>query len=481
MERYVVVKSETLKNRLYLLRHFFVVYFIYIIFGGVLYFALPHRQMEPEDLFNLEQIQGLNQVPDLDRIVLIDDGEESIAVRIGLIQEAQTSIEIAYHSLHSGLIADLFYASIFEAADRGVKVRILMDGIFHRLYGSMRELRYGLELNPNIEFRLYEPFSLSKPWTWNNRLHDKIMIVDGEIALISGRNIGSRYHLAEESAQNFVFDNDVFVLSADETNEQSAVYQLAAYFDLLWNHPFSKNMKVRMNPLREDKARELRISLDEQLAEVKQAYPQDFVGVKTKLQEKSLPVQGVKLVHNPITRGKKEPWVWGSLVQLAHAAEQTIVVQSPYIIPTRGMLRYLEAESLAGKEVLLLTNSLASSPNLLGVAGYMGKREFIGSWATEIWEYYGPGSLHGKAMLFDHDLSAVGSFNLDSRSSFLSTETMLIVRGEEFNQHLRSVMQSKAQYGQPILESQKLPPAPWHKRILAKIMGSITHFFDYLL
>lgn len=481
VEKYVMNKTKNLRKRIFLFRNFFAFYFIYILFSGVLYFAFPHRQVEPEELFPLPLVHDVDQRDDLDRVVLVDDGEESIAARIGLIHQAQTSIEIAYHSLHSGIIADVFYASLLEAADRGVQVRILMDGVFHRLHGKMRDLRYVLESNTNIEFRLYEPLNIYKPWTWNNRLHDKIMVVDGEIALISGRNIGNRYHFSDPDTRNFVFDNDVFVLSVDGTHAQSAVSQIGAYFDLLWDHSFTKKMKVRLTVRHQKKALERKTSLIKTLRDTEEDYPQYFIDAPTWLAERSLPVSWVQLIHNPIARGKKEPWVWASLAQLAHGAEQSIVVQSPYIIPTKGMLKYLEVESLAGKEVLLLTNSLASSPNLLGVAGYKGKREFLGSWVTEIWEYYGPGSLHGKAMLFDHNLSAVGSFNMDSRSSFLSTETMLIVKGEDFNRHLREVMEGKAKHGQPILASQQAPPAPWYKRLVVGIVGSIARFFDYLL
>lgn len=480
MEKRVLRKTRTLRDWLFLFRHFFVFYFVYIFFGGILYFALPHRTIDPE-LSPLVTRDLIGQSADLDRVVLVDDGEESIAVRIGLIQEAQESIEIAYHSLHSGVIADVFFASLLEAADRGVQVRILMDGIFHRLHGTMRDLRYVLELHPNIEFRLYEPFNLYKPWTWNNRLHDKIMVVDHEVGLISGRNVGNRYHFSDEATRKFVFDMDVIVLSADGSNQQSGVRQLGEYFSLLWEHPFTQKMNSRISPRRKARAEQHRTELLHRLEEIRVDYPQYFISATACLGERSLPTEWIQLIHNPIMRGKKDPWVWASLVHLGHEAEKSIVVQSPYIIPTRGMLKYLEGPSLAGKEVLFLTNSLASSPNLFGVAGYKGKRDFLGSWATEIWEYYGPGSLHGKAMLFDDNLSAVGSFNMDSRSSFLSTETMLVIRSEEFNGHLRDVMREKARYSQPILASQQTPPAPWPKRLVVRVVSIIARVFDYLL
>lgn len=480
VEKHVVKGTRTLGQRLSLLRHFSAFYLIYILFGGVFYFALPHRSTRREFSF-LTNKDFSSLSPGLDRVVLVEDGEESIAVRIGLIQAAQDSIEIAYHSLHSGVVADVFFGSLLEAADRGVQVRILMDGIFHRLYGSMRDLRYVLELHPNIEFRLYEPLNIYKPWTWNNRLHDKIMIVDKKVGLISGRNIGNRYYLPEEMTNKFVFDMDVVVLTTDPANEHSGVKQLADYFALLWEHPFTKKVNSWITPSREARAQKLRTVFLDRLEGIRLNYPQYSIDALVWLEDHSLPADQVRLIHNPIMRGKKDPWVWASLVHLAQEAEESIVVQSPYIIPTRGMLKYLEEQSLAGKEVLFLTNSLASNPNLFGVAGYKGKRDFLGSWATEIWEYYGPGSLHGKALLFDQNLSAVGSFNMDARSSFLSTETMLVIKSEEFNGRLREVMRAKARHSQPILASQATPLAPWPKRLVVSLAHIFARFLDYLL
>lgn len=460
-------------------RRFLAFYFLYVLVGGILLFALPEKtiysDVVPFEIASFSQFE-----PDLDRVILIDEGEESIAFRLDLIRQANESLEIAYHSLHKGVVSEVFYGAILEAADRGVHVRIVMDGIFHRLYGSMRDLRYVLESHPNIDFRLYEPLNLYKPWRWNNRLHDKIMIIDEEIALISGRNIGNRYYLTEDLSKEFVLDLDVVVFTQHGQNPHSAVYQMGEYFDLLWNHQFTQKMRFSLTPRRQERGRKLSASLKQSFATIREDYPEYFIDSKI-LQERCVAVDRIKLVHNPITRGKKEPWVWASLVHLAHEAEDSIVVQSPYIIPTRGMLKYLEKESLAGKEVTLLTNSLASSPNLFGVAGYKGKRRFLGNWVTEIWEYHGPGSLHGKAVLFDDNLSAVGSFNMDARSSFLSTETMLIIEGEEFNRHLRDVLSNHAEYSQPILASRRVPPAPWYKRLIAGIARVFSWFVDYLL
>src|SRR5690554_6089340 len=122
--------KRNLRERFFSIRHLFILYSIYVLFGGILYFALPHRPQKVETPPFLADFSSLST--GLDRVVLIADGEESIATRLNLIRNAEKSVEIAYHSLHKGVVAQVFYGALLEAADRGVQVRILMDGIFHR-------------------------------------------------------------------------------------------------------------------------------------------------------------------------------------------------------------------------------------------------------------------------------------------------------------------------------------------------------------
>ena len=98
-----------------------------------------------------------------------------------------------YYSIAKGESTDLIMAALFKAADRGVYTRVLLDGIANGLRGNRRGVLYALASHPNIEVKYYEPFQLFKPWAWQNRMHDKIMIVDGQLGIIGGRNIGDKY------------------------------------------------------------------------------------------------------------------------------------------------------------------------------------------------------------------------------------------------------------------------------------------------
>lgn len=474
------------------LRIGFLLYFVYVAVFGVFAFSVHQRSADPY-LHGTDADRFFGTEPGGDQAALIDDSEEAVRLRLHLIQSAETSIDVSYHTLHSGTAAEVFFASLLEAADRGVEVRILMDGILHRLYGSMRDLRYTLQLHPQISYRFYEPFHPLTPWRWNNRLHDKLLVVDGRIGVISGRNIGDRYYLPSYGQRGVTLDRDVVVATDLEyTNVSSdragAVDQMHDYFDMLWHHPFSADTDLAINQRRRRAAAERSRALALHLAEARNEYPQYFAE-PADLDQRLLPVKRITLVHNPIQRGSKEPWVWAELTRLAQQARNRVWVQSPYVIPTNPMLRYLDADALRDTELQILTNSAAVNPNVPAVAGYMRLRTELEAQADAIWEYHGRASLHAKALLFDGNLSAVGSFNMDARSSFLSTETMLIIHGRAFNQALEDSMAALIAGSRPVAtdsytDDAAFPPPqplPLWKAAAIRVLQPLAGALDFLL
>ena len=467
-----------------------LLYLLYVIVAGIVFFAVTHRSADSY-LANSNVDRFWGEGLGSDRVALIEEWDETIGVRLGLISHAQDSIDTAYHSLHSGLAADVFLGSLLEAADGGVHVRILMDGIFHGLYGSMWDVRYALQKHPNVEFRFYEPFDLLRPWTWQNLLHDKLLIVDGKVGIISGRNMANRFYMPDYMTKDVVFDRDVAVIQCDHSlGENSGVTQMKEYFDLLWDHPYTANPVYKIGRKRNQRAETRREYFAHQLNRFRSEHPEYFFDAEAWLGERSVPTSKVTLIHNPIQRGNKTPWVWVELARLAEQAEASLLVQSPYLVPTQAMLKYLDKDSLAGKELVLLTNSVAASPNLSAIAGYERKRGLMENLAAQIWEYNGPGSLHGKALVFDHHISAVGSFNIDARSSFLSTETMLVIHSEEFNTLLRQAIKNKMEQSRPVIQGESdtwegvnkaVSTIPWSKRAVVSLLRIFSGIFDFLL
>ena len=361
-----------------------------------------------------------------------------------------------------------------------------MDGMLHRLFGSMRDVRYVLQLHPNVEYRFYEPFHLLKPWTWNNRLHDKLLIIDNEKTMISGRNVGNRYYLPGYLSGEVTQDRDVIVINTQpERRQYSAVSQMISYFGYLWNHPFTTPTDLAINARRRDAAAVMRLHLDQELARARRDYPQYFED-DFDWTAYCVPTKRITLIHNPIQRGNKAPWIWAEVTRLINQADDEVWVQSPYIVPTGPMIEYLDLDHTRSVDLQLLTNSLASSPNMPAISGYLQSREDMMVYADEIWEFQGEGSLHGKAIVVDDNISIIGSFNIDPRSAFLSTETMLVIHGQEFNAKLRQSLTAIKLESLPL----KMEPAnhgvtplpePWQKRFLAALLKPLSRWFSFLL
>lgn len=205
-----------------------LLYLIYTIITAVVLFYLPVKK-EKTSPTNMNHFLGTKK--STDRVLLLEDGYNSGVARIKMIQEARHSIDIAYYALGKGESTELILGALVEAADRGVHVRVLLDGISHNLRGKRSTVRYALASHPNIEFKYYEPFTLLKPWTWNNRLHDKIMIADTNISISGGRNIADKY-LARTPSKYFVYDRDVVVFN-EKQQKDSIIFTMKDYINML--------------------------------------------------------------------------------------------------------------------------------------------------------------------------------------------------------------------------------------------------------
>lgn len=394
-------------------------YMFYVFLTGVLLFS-AHQPSINYDARTF-QLESTN-----DRIILLEESLDAGVARINLIENATSALDVAYFTTHEGKARDLFFSSIIDAADRGVKVRIILDGIFHNLD---KVAIYAFESHSNIEFKLYEPFDPLRPWTWNNRLHDKLMIVDTELAMLGGRNIGDPY-FAPVGFAGAKKDRDVIVVN-HKKEDNSVIGEMKTYYDHLWDHKFSRQSAAKLSKKQRNKGDETLAKFRLLLTEFQTSHPH-FFNQKLNWVEKSFETTSIQFIYNPIQRLNKEPIVWLELVQLMETAEKSIVVQSPYLIPTKRMLDHLNKSKVTA-QASFLTNSLASTPNIPAYSGYMKYRKKLADAGT-LYEYQSQNeSLHGKTFLFDDKISAVGTFNLDPRSTFLSTESMLIIESKELN------------------------------------------------
>lgn len=456
----------------------------YLLISGVLVFIRPKKVSdEYMKKSSLDRFQADSEGPD--RVIILDQPDLSGMARLKLIKDAQETLNISYFSIETGESPDLFFAALLEAADRGVQVNILLDGIFHGIKKDLKPILYASKLHPNMTIKFYEPLNPLLPWTLNNRMHDKYIIADSKYAMIGGRNIGDKYFDPVWYEDRVTLDRDVLIVS---TREDSVIEEMEAYFKEIWNHKFSKESKRNVFLIRKKRAFAKYLEVREKL-ELLREHNQELLELELDLEEISLPTEKITFIHNPLERFSKEPWVWYELSQLIKSAENKIFFQSPYTIPTKGMIKnFFTPDDLEGVEVTLLTNSMASSPNYPAFAGYLNHREEMVDAGIKIYEYQSLNSLHTKAFVIDDDYMALGSFNGDPRSTYLSTESMVVIKGEEavralsqgLEDYMKSSLQVAEDYSYKGGQAGALE-APKEKRALLKALSWLVRYFEYLL
>jgi cardiolipin synthase C len=470
---------KLLKNFIFIL----LLYLIYAFLSGAFYLKYDHPKDSNYQATHLVERFFRDDIGP-DQVVLLEDGEFAYQVRIQLIEQAKQEIDIAYYMFQEDEYAEFLIAKLVEAAERGVKIRLIVDGVSNN-HALMKQILVLFTLHSNIEIKYYEPFNLIKPWTLNNRLHDKIMLIDQAYTIIGGRNIGGRYFSDDQVFYNRTLDRDVLVYDTKEITGKSVIPEIVEYYNLLWNHPYTKyplstkNISKRQEKKANHfKDRMLHLLDDHELK----------VDVPIIFTENAFATNQIKLIHNPIERMIKEPWVWYDVKALMSNANESIYIQSPYIIPTDEMYHFLINNS-ADISTTILTNAISINPNFFGTIGYSNYRKALFQSSNTIYEYQGPESLHGKSLIIDGRISIIGSFNMDARSAHLSTETMLVIDSEEFAKYFEAETQTLFDNSLKLTSNgdyeinPEVNPTPIEKSKKVKIqfLAPFVHFFDFLL
>lgn len=434
----MIERSEHMLDTLKSLTEYILLgYFIYILLTGVILFSFsPQTGSLASDLIN----PWIKETTE--KAVLIEDRAEALKVRLDLMNEAEETLDIAYYSMQGGETVDLFYAHILQAADRGVKVRFLADGLFHNMRFGHRDVIRLFTEHPNIELSFYEPLDLIRPWTWHNRLHDKFMIADQSTALMGGRNIGDKY-FAPDQYQGVSNDRDLLLLGQSQ-NETPIIGQMQTYFDFLWSHDYTEQQTDRrLNAVEKKRAQRIKTKI---MATYQDYFDtnQDFFTESIDWEERSHEINGGFIAHNSVERLFKEPQVWRQLLELFAEAEEQVVIQSPYIIPSRLMREDMKQFELDLNQGLILTNGLAATPNIIAHSGYRNHREGLAQTYFDLYEYQDDNqSLHMKSIVIDQQVTIVGSFNLDPRSVYLNTESMLIIDSPTLSQEIIATIEEE--------------------------------------
>jgi putative cardiolipin synthase len=404
--------------------------------------------------------------PGLTGLRLLPIGAFAIDTRIALAQRAQRSLDLQYYHLENDETGRYLLRTLRDAALRGVRVRLLLDDLYT---ATLDPLLLGLAAHPNVEVRLFNPFpsgrdgfssrfiaSLADFHRVNHRMHNKLFIADGAMAVAGGRNIANEYFMRNQSA-NFV-DLDAFVTGA-------LVPRLAELFDLYWNSEAVYPLQAIVKPYAPDAA--MREEFDQLTSPVTTPPPEpppanDVLGygpVSGELDDGRLglvwaqaeayadppsKIHGLRATDDPVVAALEDSIaVRYNVLELMRRARGEIVMTTPYLIPGESGIAMMREVRGRGAKLRVLTNSLAATDEPLVHIGYKRYRAQMLRLGVELYELsptrvkrnlrlgvFGAthGRLHAKTAVIDRETVFIGSMNFDPRSEKHNTEMAVIVR-----------------------------------------------------
>lgn len=373
--------------------------------------------------------------------VYLSDGLEAYAARSIITRQAGRSLDLQYYMWHDDMVGHLLAHDVYQAAERGVRVRLLLDDMNA---AGLDPQMLALDAHPNIEIRLYNPFRnrdglwrlvemVQRVFSINHRMHNKAWIADGRVAIVGGRNIGAEYFDARPDVN---FRDLDLLLAGPASSEASAV------FDQFWN----SDAVVPISALHPHDTRQLHDFIDQAELDARQQQAVPYLQrVRTHLSDVYLSNQldlhwtsGVHVRSDPPRkRGSSDRggWLVTHLAQVLGSARHKSLLISPYFVPGAAGTKGLIQQVHDGVQVGIVTNSLAANDVAAVHSGYMHYRRPLLAGGVQLYELKARGhaakastfgssgaSLHTKAFVVDDRRGFVGSFNLDPRSAYLNTE-----------------------------------------------------------
>ncbi len=438
----------------------------------------PVTALAPAPETPLARIVAASQPsPELTGFRLMPLGVYSLDARIELADRASRSLDLQYYHIHNDETGRLLLRHLRDASRRGVRVRLLVDDLYT---SGADPLFRSFAAFPGVEVRLFNPFccgrdglaskfaaSLFDLRRVNRRMHNKLFIADGVVAVAGGRNIADEYFMRSASG-NFV-DMDALMVGA-------VVPRLAAIFDAYWNSPEVYPIEAIVASAAEPAAlrRQFDALVDEGAQMMKLTLPPidvlGYGGIRDDLDDGQLGLIWGTAVAFADPPGKaSEPSddkaramsVQMNVMDLVAQARRDVYITSPYLIPgTMGVATFAEL-GRRGVKVTILTNSLAATDEPLVHTGYARHREAMLAAGVDLYElspvriqsnrrlgFAGSslGRLHAKTAVIDRETVFIGSMNLDPRSASKNTELGVIATSPQLAREvIRVINLSKLQ------------------------------------
>jgi putative cardiolipin synthase len=386
----------------------------------------------------------------------LQSGSDAFAARLRMIERAEVSIDAQYFLMKSDLAGHIFSQELLMAADRGVRVRFLLDDIFSTV--SHEEL-FILDAHKNIGVRLYNPIAtrgvfylnfLGDFKRANRRMHNKSFTVDSQITIVGGRNIADEYFDLNTDTEFEDFDVIAIGQVAADVGES---------FDLFWNSKRSLPLDAIDVQFTTEQLDKVRVEL---INDFREAHESIYADAMTNPELTDLLENGKSLhpavwevisdapakLKAPVAVEKQH--LVNRISELKEMARNEIVVITPYFVPLDSGLEFWKSITDQGIRVVLLTNSLASTNHIAVHSGYSKYRKRLIENGIELYEARVDAienmqdipsapdnrTLHTKLIIIDRELVFAGSLNLDPRSIELNTELGISIASADLAEEL---------------------------------------------
>jgi len=397
--------------------------------------------------------------------LLVDRSDAALHWRLALIDSATQSLDVQYYLWKGDAAGGLLSRRLIQAADRGVRVRVLVDDFLITTDGSDVA---GIAEHPMIGIRFYNPWVnrgnrvVSRAFEWlsrpdlNSRMHNKVLIADNQVAIAGGRNIANEY-FGLNPEKNFR-DLDVVTVGP-------VVRDLSLAFDDYWTDDWAYPVQTLVkNHPQIDELAELRERVLEIYAEEKEALtsfplePRNWEDELAAMSGEMTFGPGFAVADNPNeTRGGTPDQVFMSLGMLVEGIQEELVIISAYFVPGELLIDYFDDLKNRGIRVVVLTNSLGSNNHAIANSQYKKMRRALVESGVELYEMRHDAFLadevdtppvqsqslvlHSKAVMVDRKRTYIGGLNLSPRGILYNTENGIIIEDDEFAQQLASMLE----------------------------------------
>ena len=452
---------------------------VYLVAGAMVPF-MKYKDVsrQAEENFRAEDFRSSGTGPD--RAMLLETSESALEHRIRLMDGAKSRIILSTFDMRNGESTKDLLAVLWHKAEEGVKVQILVDGFSGLIRMEPDPLFYAAASHPNIQIKIYNPINLLMPWKSQGRMHDKYVIVDDNAYILGGRNTFD-YFLGDYDSKNKSLDREVLIYNTAQggaDSKESSLFQVEAYFHQVWNLDVCRLFHDDESLQKKKRVREQIDMLASRYEELKEKQEGLFDGTYD-YSNNTCPTNCIRLVSGPTGIYGKEPAVFYTLTELMKQAQERVGIHTPYVVTNDYMNETLTEIADTVPDVKMVINSVENGDNFVASSDYQYHKKDVVATGIRLYEYDGGISTHGKSLVIDNDLCAVGSYNFDLRSTYMDTELMLVIQSEALTEQLIHYMDDIEKDCRTVVDETDyivpdhitVAPVPFLKRAAWKIVG----------